>query len=99
MRWNQYRQQPDLVATLGTQRCLDSLLQMLEPKRHVALNAVDKKCRGRSRSAPGAAVDVLLHALQVDVITHLVIVALQIELRRFRAPSNALCVQMPLIFE
>jgi hypothetical protein len=57
-------------------------------------NAVDKESRRRSHSALGPAVDVLLYTLQVDVIIHLVVVALQIEPRLFGVPSEALRLQM-----
>ena len=56
---------------------------MLKPERHVMHNAVDKESRGRSYSVLRPAVDMLLYMLQVDVITHLVVVALQIKLRLF----------------
>jgi hypothetical protein len=96
---NEFRIQSSAAAPwstlgLGTKLTLYGLLQTLKPKRHVAYNAVDKEGGGRSHSTLGPAVDVLLHALQVDVISHLRVVAPQIELCFFGIPSEAVYFQV-----
>src|SRR6516162_8199621 len=78
---------------------LYGLLQMLEAERYVADNAIHKERRSRSDTAPGSAFDVLQDTLQIDVITHLVVVSLEVEPRLFGILSEALCLQMQLILE
>ena len=52
---------------------------MLQAKRHINESAVDMKGRRRSHAKAPAALQVFLHALQVDVVLHLILVARQIE--------------------
>src|SRR5215470_4420493 len=75
------------------------LLQVLEPERHIVNDAVDEERGGGAHPAPDPAVDMLVHALQIDMVLHFVVVALQIELCLFRISPHVPGLQMQLVLE
>src|SRR4051812_21349108 len=62
-------------------------------------HAIDKKCRRGANTRLDSAAQVLLHTLQVYMVCHLIVVALQVELRPFCVLTEALRFQVPLILE
>ncbi len=81
------------------ERGFDRFVQAFQSEGHVLHGAVDEK-RGRGpHAALRAAVDVLVHPLQVNVLLHLVVVAIQVQLGLQRVLPQARGLQVQLVLE
>src|SRR5713226_2428958 len=81
------------------ERGFHRLVQAFQPEGHVLHGAVDEKSGRGPHAALRAAVDVLVHPLQVNVLLHLVVVPVQVQLRLQRVLPQAVGLQVLLMLE
>src|SRR5258708_39012721 len=75
------------------------MVQRIQPERDVLYDAVDEEGRRRTNVAAAAALDVLTHPLEVDVIVHLGGIARQIQSQVHSITIQILVLEMRLVLE
>src|SRR5437879_11279394 len=86
---------PDLLP----ERCFYRLLQAFQSEGHVLHGTVDEKPGRGPHPALRAAVDVFVHPLQIAVLLHLVVVAVQVQLRLQGVLPQVVGLEMLLVLE
>src|SRR5262249_4987221 len=77
----------------------DRARERAQAERNVVASPVDEDARGRGHAAQPAAVDSLAHALQVQLVAHLRIVPLHVELQPLRVRAQLPEREMGLVLE